>query len=123
MKELLSKNDMRDFNKEYVNFVNVSRVINVYIIQLLCNKSIKLNMDGILKFLKYDSEIDTAETEITGLIVKYDQIKKNINTSKRIGIFTFFIFTIKYRCPRNAETISSKIKCLHYFLRGFSSLA
>lgn len=89
MKELLSKNNMRDFNKEYVNFVNVSRVINVYIIQLICNKSIKLNMDGILKFLKYDSEIDTAETEITDLIVKYDQIKKNINTSKKIGIFTF----------------------------------
>ena len=89
MKELLSKNNMRDFNKEYVNFVNVSRVINVYIIQLICNKSIKLNMDGILKFLKYEREIDTAETEITDIIVKYDQIKKNINTSKKIGIFTF----------------------------------
>ena len=91
MKMHLSKNELREVDKEYINFVNVSRVIYVYIIQFLCDQGIKLNMEGILKFLKTDSEIDNNEPGISDCFVKYDAIKKNIDTHKRIGKYTLFI--------------------------------
>lgn len=91
MKEHLNKNEIREVDKEYVNFVNVSRVIYVYIIQFLCDQGIKLNMDKITKFLKSDSEIDRNEPEICDFFVRYDIIKRNIDTHKRIGKNIFFI--------------------------------
>ena len=86
MKRLIEKRDFSEFEKEYVSFVNISRVIIVYIIQLLCDRGIKLNMNQILKFLKLDSEMDTEERGLTDQFVKYERIKKNIDTHKRIDI-------------------------------------
>ena len=46
-------------------------------------------MDKITKFLKSDSEIDRNEPEICDFFVRYDIIKRNIDTHKRIGKNTF----------------------------------
>ena len=111
MKEALNKNLTNELNDNYVTFVNVSRVINVYIIQLLCDRGIKLNMEHILKFLKQDSEMDGNEEGLIGMFVKYDTIKKNIDTHKRIGKLFIFIFIYidniyLYRCSSNGKIIS-----------------
>lgn len=86
MKVCLDNRNMVELDKYYINFVNISRVIICYIIQLLCHKNIKLNMEQILKFLKLDSEMDTEEKGFADKIVKYETIKKRIDTQKPIDV-------------------------------------
>lgn len=86
MKLCLDHRNIVEFEKYYINFINISRVIICYIIQLLCHKNIKLNMEQILKFLKLDSEMDTEEKGLVDKIVKYETIKKKIDTQKPIDV-------------------------------------
>jgi hypothetical protein len=75
---------------EYIQIVNLARLIFVYIIQLLYDKNIRLNANAIQKFLVLDSELDFSESkDITLKLIKYDYINSKINTSKKIGKIIF----------------------------------
>jgi hypothetical protein len=77
-----------NIENEYINLVNISRVIYVYIIQLLYDKNIKLNGNVIQKFLVQDSELDLEEKGVVrNKLVKYNDINRIMDISKKIGKF------------------------------------
>lgn len=88
MKLSLENNSTNSLEKDYIYFVNISRVIIFYLIQFLCNRNIRLNIEQILKFIKMDSELDNEEPGIGDKIVKYDVIKKKIETDKKLNMQT-----------------------------------
>jgi hypothetical protein len=93
MKKKLAKEDNKiDISTEYLQIVNLGRVIFVYVIQLLYDANVKLNGDKIQKFLVVDSELDLKETpEMSKKLLKYDFIRQKIDTKERISKIYFLI--------------------------------
>lgn len=89
LKKKLAKRDS-NINSEYVKIINFSRVIFVYIIQMLYDKSVKLNNNLIEKFLNLDRDLDSTEIkEVGSKLISYDIIRNKIDTSKKIGKLNF----------------------------------
>jgi hypothetical protein len=77
--------------KEYIQIVNLSRIIFVYIIQLLYDRDIRLNKPQILKFLELDSELDSEEPkEVSSKLLRYEYVRSKIDTKSRIGKKLFY---------------------------------
>ncbi len=86
---LKKKLQTRDYNidTEYIHFINISRLLIVYIIQILYDKQVKLNDAGIEKFLTIDRDLDLKESnDIRHKILKYELLNKKVNTAERIDL-------------------------------------
>ena len=87
MKKKLSSNKKLNLSHEYVQIVNLARIIFVYIIQLLYDHNVRLNNNLIQKFLILDSELDSLEIkEVKDKLINYDLIRSKVDTNKRIDL-------------------------------------
>lgn len=100
MKNNIHSPDLKEFNNDYVLFINVFRVILLYIVQYLCDKHVGINLQKIQKFLKEDTDIDENDCDLKESFNSYDEIRKNINTKIKIG--KIYIIIIIYRYSSNA---------------------
>lgn len=95
-KIILSEKDenikFKEMMPDYIQLVNLARIVIVYLIQLLYNYKIKLNSENITKFMKHDSELDSREDPaIKEKIIKYMHIKMRLpSNGERIGKFYYF---------------------------------
>jgi len=91
-----------NLNLEYIKIVNISRIVFYYIIQLVLDKSVKLNGNQIAKFLAVDSGLDVLEeVDIRKSLLTFVYIKKKVFTTERINLKEIF-----------DEKLKDKINCL-----------
>lgn len=93
---------LQEIIPDYLQVVNLGRIVIVYLIMSLYNVGIKLNNENIQKFMKNDADLDTTEKPMIRMkIMSFTHIKSMLpkNSSK-----------IDYRGMVNA--LISKDKCI-----------
>lgn len=104
-----------DLSREYIYIVNLSRIIFVYIIQLLYDKGVRLTDSKVQKFLMVDSELDSKEKpEIAKKLLKYDFIRNRIDTKSRIGKLFLLYFFLDIAKLINSEGGDLNESCIIY---------
>ena len=80
-------NNEKNIKNEYIKIVNISRVIFVFIIQLLYDNNVRLNSTLMQKFLILDSELDNQEkNEVKEKLLSHNKIREEVDTSKKINL-------------------------------------
>ena len=89
--ELLSLNmdsiKLQRILPEYLQIINLGRIIIVHLIKTLYSNEIKINSEIVQKFMRTDSELDLSEKpNVKNKIMSYNYIKSKMpKDSQRIG--------------------------------------
>jgi hypothetical protein len=85
LKNKLLKND-KNINHEYIQIVSLSRIIFVYIIQLLYDLKMKFNKNLPEKFIMFETEFDSQETpEVREKLLSLEYVRSKVDTKTRIS--------------------------------------
>ena len=72
---------------DYLQLVNLGRIVFVFLIQTLYDNKVKINGEAIQKFMVLDSEIDAREKPgIKERIIKFGYVKGKMPNNALIGI-------------------------------------
>lgn len=91
-KQIINQGDKSDrdvlkaCSPDYLQIINLGRIVFFYVIQFLLDKDVKINMEKVSKFLKHDTELDKTESKHNqSRILPFHYIKSKVDTTKKIG--------------------------------------